>query len=50
MALVIYLFAMFYFFFLQKAENNRLKKASRSKFCNHSFLFLLKVGSIGLVD
>ena len=27
----LYKFAMFYYFFFQKAENNRLKKASWSK-------------------
>ena len=37
------------FFSLQKAENNRLKKASRPKFCNIIFLFFLKVGSVGPV-
>ena len=37
-----------YFFFFQKAENNRLKKkASWPKFCNTIFLFLLKIGSVG---
>ena len=42
---------MFYFLFLfQKAKNNRLKKASWSKFCNISFLFLLKMGLVGHVD
>ena len=39
-----------YFFFLQKAGNNRfLKKGGWSKFCN-IFLFLHKVGSVGPVD
>ena len=38
------------FFFFQKAENNRLKKASWSKFCNIIFLFLLKIRSAGLTD
>ena len=38
----LYKFVMFYFFFFQKAENNRLKKASWSKFCNIIFIFLLK--------
>ena len=37
----LYKFVMFYFFFFQKAENNRLKKASWSKFCNIIFIFLL---------
>ena len=41
---------MFYFFFLQRAENNRLKKASWLKFFNIIFLFLLKVMSVGPVD
>ena len=42
---------MFYFvFFFQKAENNRLKKASWSKFCNIIFLFLLKIRLAGLTD
>ena len=41
---------MFYFLFLfQKAKNNRLKKASWSKFCNIS-LFLLKMGLVEHVD
>ena len=41
---------MFYFlFFFQKAKNNRLKKASWSKFCNIS-LFLLKMGLVEHVD
>ena len=35
---------MFYFFFLQKAENNRLKKPVGQHF------FLFKVGSVGSVD
>ena len=48
----LYKFVMFHFFFFysQKAENNRLKKASWPKFCNIIFLFLLKIGSIGPVD
>ena len=49
MVLIIYMFAIFYFFFLQKPENNRLKKASWPKFCNIIFLFLLKLGSVGPV-
>ena len=32
--------------FFQKAERKDLKKASRSKFCNIIFLFLLKIGEI----
>ena len=45
-------FAMFFFliFFIQKAENNRLKKANWPKFCNIIFLFLLKAGSAGPVE
>ena len=46
----LYKFVMFYFFFFQKAENNRLKKASWSKFCNIIFMFLLKIGSVGPVN
>ena len=46
----LYKFVMFYFFFLQKAENNSFKKASWPKFCNIIFMFLLKVGSLGPVD
>ena len=39
---------MLYFYFLQKVENNKLKKkASWPIFCDIVFLFLLKVGSIG---
>ena len=45
------MFVMFYFFLIQKAENNRLKKASWPKlFCNIIFCFLPKVGSVGHVD
>ena len=43
-------FLMFYFFFLQKAENNSFKKASWPKFCNIIFSFLLKIGSVGPED
>ena len=51
LVLVIYMFVMFYFFLIQKAENNRLKKASWPKlFCNIIFCFLPKVGSVGHVD
>ena len=42
-----YKFVIFYFLFLKKAENNRLKKASLLKFCNIAFLFLLKQGRSG---
>ena len=43
-------FVKFYFLsFFQKAENNRLKKASWPKFCN-IILFLLKIGSVEPVD
>ena len=38
-------FVMYYFF--QKAEKNRLEKASWSKF--YIFLLLLKIRSVGLV-
>ena len=31
LVLVIYMFVMFYFFVLQKAENNRLKKSQLDK-------------------
>ena len=45
------MFVMFYFFVIQKADNNRLKKASWSKlFCNIIFCFLSKVGLVGPVD
>ena len=50
LVLVIYMFVMFYFFFLQRAENYRLKKASWLTFFNIIFLFLLKVVSVGPVD
>ena len=50
MVLVIYTFVMFYVFFLQKSENNGLKKASWTKFCNILFLFLLKEWSIESID
>ena len=47
----LYKLVMFYFlYFFQKAKNNRLKKASCSKFCNIIFLFLLKMRSVGPVD
>ena len=42
LVLVIYMFAMFYSFFLQKAENNRFKKASSQKFFNMFYFFCLK--------
>ena len=38
------------FFFFQKAENNRSKKANRPEFCNISFLLLLKVRLVRPVD
>ena len=43
---------MFYLLllFFQKAENNSLKKASWSKFCNTIFMFLLKIGSVEPAD
>ena len=41
---------MFYFIFLQKADNNRLKKSQLAKICDIIFSFLLKVASAGLVD
>ena len=50
LVLAICIFVTFYFFFLQKVENNRLKKNSWSKFCIIIFLFLLKVGSVGPVN
>ena len=46
----LYKFVMFYFIFFQKGENNRLKKTSWPTFCNITFLFLLKIGSIGPAD
>ena len=47
----LYKLVMFYFlYFFQKEKNNRLKKASCSKFCNIIFLFLLKIRSVGPVD
>ena len=46
----LYNIVMFYFIFLQKAENNRLKKSQLAKICNIIFLFLLKVASAVLVD
>ena len=47
----LFKFVLFFFlFFFQKAENNRLEKASWPKFCNIIFLFLFKIGSVGPVD
>ena len=45
----LYKFAMFYLFvfFFQKAENNRLKKASWSKSGNIIFLFLSEIDRSG---
>ena len=40
----LYKFVMFYFLFLQKAEDNKLKNSSWPKFCNIILLFLLKLG------
>ena len=48
--LVIYMFVMFYFFSLQKAKNNILKKATWPKFSNIIFCFCLRKGRSGLVD
>ena len=42
-------FCYLFIYFLLKAENIELKKASWQKFCD-IFLFLLKIGSIGPVD
>ena len=42
---------MFYFlFFFKKQKIIDWKKASWQKFCNISFLFLLKIGSVWPVD
>ena len=49
LVLVAHIFDMFYFIFLQKEGNNRLKKPA-DKFCNIRLLFLLKLGSVGPVD
>ena len=49
----LFKFAKFYFsFFSQKAGNDRLKKSLLVKIlsCNITFLFLLKIGSVGPVD
>ena len=47
----LYKFAVLFLIFLQKAENNRLKKkASWPKCCNITFLFLFKLESVGPVD
>ena len=40
-------FFSFVFFFLEKAENNRLKE--KPKICDIIFLFLLKIGLVGEV-
>ena len=40
-----------FFFFFQKAENNRfVKKTSWPKLCNIIFLFLLKIGLVRHVE
>ena len=48
----LYKFVMFYFFFFffKKQKIIDFKKASWPKFCNITFLFLLKIGSVGPVD
>ena len=47
----LYKFVILHFlYFFQKAENNRLKKASWPKLCNIIFLFLLKIVSVGPAD
>ena len=51
LVLVIYISLLcFISFFFKKQEIIDLKKASWPKFCNISFLFLLKIGSVGPVD
>ena len=52
MVLVIYISLLCFtsYFFYQKPEDNRLKKASWRKWCGIIFLFLLKIGSVGPVD
>ena len=47
---VIYQIYLSSFVIFQKAENNRLKKASWPKFCNIIFLILLKIEPVGSVD
>ena len=42
LVLVIYMFVMFLFFFLQKEEINRSKRASWPKFCNIVFFVFQK--------
>ena len=50
LVLVIYMIVMFYFFFIQKAEIKRFKKIHLAKIMKYYFLFLLKVGLLGLLD
>ena len=50
LVLVIYMFVMFCSFFLQKAQKNRLKKASSPTFSYAIFLFLIKVLPVGPID
>ena len=47
---ISFLFYFILFFVFQKAENNRLKKASLPKFCNIIFSFLRRIESVGPVD
>ena len=44
------MFVMFSFGFVQKAENNRLKKTQLANILEWYFFVLLKVGSTGAVD
>ena len=51
MVLVIFISLLCFISFFQKAENDRLKKASWPKYCNIVFfLFLIKIGSVGPED
>ena len=51
LVLVIYISLLcFISFFFKKQKIIDFKKASWPKFCNITFLFLLKIGSVGPVD
>ena len=40
------MFVMFYFFFLQKAENNRLNKSQLAKVCNITIIITIIISFV----